>query len=94
MGLGIEPREGARGVPPAIFRHSNLYIDCYNRDYRQPWAGHTGRARYLGIGTDYANGITRGELVVSYSKRTEISRDSRGLYWWATHDVKLAESFS
>ncbi len=27
-------------------------------------------------------GITRGELVVSYSKLAEISRNSRGLYWW------------
>ncbi len=30
----------------------------------------------------YPAGITRRELAVSYSKLAEISRNSRGLYWW------------
>ena len=32
-------------------------------------------------------GITRGELVVSYSKLAEISRISRGLHWWVRFNV-------
>ncbi len=39
-------------------------------------------------------GITRGELAVSYSKLAEISRNSRGLYWWDLTVIIISQRYS